>query len=85
MHNRPSQTPVDRRGDPDVLFSDIRGSTAMGERMRPADFHAFLDPFYRLASDSIVPMTASLTKWWAMRLSGYSSAESPGRATRQQQ
>jgi adenylate cyclase len=37
-----------------LLFSDIRGSTAMGERMRPADFHAFLDRFYRLASDSIV-------------------------------
>ena len=37
-----------------LLFSDVRGSTAMGEHMRPADFHAFLDRFYRLASDSIV-------------------------------
>jgi adenylate cyclase len=37
-----------------LLFSDIRGSTGMGERMRPADFHTFLDRFYRLASDSIV-------------------------------
>jgi adenylate cyclase len=37
-----------------MLFADIRGSTAMGERMRPADFHTFLDRFYRLASDSIV-------------------------------
>jgi adenylate cyclase len=37
-----------------LLFSDIRGSTAMGERMCPADFHKFLDRFYRLASDSIV-------------------------------
>ena len=37
-----------------LLFSDVRGSTALGERMRPADFHAFLDHFYRLASDSIV-------------------------------
>ena len=37
-----------------LLFSDIRGSTAMGERMRPADFHGFVDRFYRLASDSIV-------------------------------
>jgi adenylate cyclase len=37
-----------------LLFTDIRGSTAMGERMRPADFHTFLDRFYRLASDSIV-------------------------------
>jgi adenylate cyclase len=37
-----------------LLFSDVRGSTAMGERMRPAEFHAFLDAFYRLASDAIV-------------------------------
>jgi adenylate cyclase len=37
-----------------LLFSDIRGSTAIGERMRPADFHAFLDRFYRLACNSIV-------------------------------
>ena len=37
-----------------MLFSDVRGSTAMGERMRPAEFHAFLDHFYRLASDAIL-------------------------------
>jgi adenylate cyclase len=37
-----------------LLFSDIRGSTGIGERMRPADFHTFLNRFYRLASDSIV-------------------------------
>ena len=37
-----------------MLFSDVRGSTAMGERMRPSEFHTFLDYFYRLASDAIV-------------------------------
>ena len=37
-----------------LLFSDVRGSTAMGERMRPTEFHAFLDHFYRLASDAIL-------------------------------
>jgi adenylate cyclase len=37
-----------------LLFSDVRGSTAMGERMRPTDFHAFLDRFYHLASDAIL-------------------------------
>jgi adenylate cyclase len=37
-----------------LLFSDIRGSTALGERMRPTDFHAFLDRFYRMALDAIV-------------------------------
>lgn len=37
-----------------LLFSDVRGSTALGERMSPTEFHAFLDHFYRLASDAIV-------------------------------
>jgi adenylate cyclase len=37
-----------------LLFSDVRGSTAMGERMRPTEFHAFLDRFYRLASEAIL-------------------------------
>ena len=37
-----------------LLFSDIRGSTAMGEGMRPTEFHAFLDHFYRMASDAIL-------------------------------
>jgi adenylate cyclase len=36
-----------------LLFSDLRGSTAIGEQMRPADFHIFLDSFYQLASNSI--------------------------------
>jgi len=37
-----------------LLFSDVRGSTAIGEQMRPAEFHSFLDHFYRLASEAIV-------------------------------
>jgi adenylate cyclase len=37
-----------------LLFSDVRGSTAMGERMRPTEFHDFLDHFYHLASDAIL-------------------------------
>ena len=37
-----------------LLFSDVRGSTALGEQMRPTDFHAFLEHFYRLASEAIV-------------------------------
>jgi adenylate cyclase len=37
-----------------MLFSDVRGSTAMGERMRPTEFHAFLHHFYGLASDAII-------------------------------
>jgi adenylate cyclase len=37
-----------------LLFSDVRGSTAVGERLRPTEFHAFLDQFYRLASDAVL-------------------------------
>jgi adenylate cyclase len=36
-----------------LLFSDVRGSTGMGERMLPTEFYAFLHRFYRLASDVI--------------------------------
>jgi adenylate cyclase len=54
MHHRAPQTSHDRVEIPiTLLFSDLRGSTAMGERMRPADFHSFLDRFYQLASNSI--------------------------------
>jgi adenylate cyclase len=37
-----------------LFFSDVRGSTALGEQMRPTDFHAFLERFYRLASEAII-------------------------------
>lgn len=35
-----------------MLFADVRGSTTLGESMRPADFHAYLDRFYRLGSSA---------------------------------
>lgn len=37
-----------------LLFADVRGSTGIGERLAPADFHAFLSGFYRLASKAIL-------------------------------
>ena len=36
-----------------LLFADIRGSTALGERFRPAEFSALLNSFYRLAAKAI--------------------------------
>jgi adenylate cyclase len=45
-----------------LLFSDLRGSTAIGERMRPADFHTFLDSFYQLASKSIAAHNGIIDK-----------------------
>ncbi|MGP1673782.1 MAG: adenylate/guanylate cyclase domain-containing protein [Candidatus Limnocylindrales bacterium] len=37
-----------------LLFADVRGSTGIGERLRPAEFHAFLDRFYRIGADAIL-------------------------------
>jgi adenylate cyclase len=37
-----------------LLFADIRGSTTLGEAMRPSDFRAYLDGFYRLGSRAIL-------------------------------
>ena len=45
-----------------LLFADIRGSTAMGERMRPSDFRAYLDRFYRIGSDAILRVDGLVDK-----------------------
>jgi adenylate cyclase len=37
-----------------LLFADIRGSTALGESLRPSDFRAYLERFYHLGSDAIL-------------------------------
>jgi adenylate cyclase len=37
-----------------LLFADIRGSTSIGERLRPNEFRAFLEAFYRIASEVIL-------------------------------
>lgn len=37
-----------------LLFADVRGSTSVGEGMRPGEFRAYLDRFYRLGSDAIL-------------------------------
>ncbi len=37
-----------------LLFADVRGSTTIGERLSTRDFHAFLDAFYRIASDVVL-------------------------------
>jgi adenylate cyclase len=37
-----------------LLFADIRGSTSIGERLRPSDFRAFLEHFYLIGSDVVL-------------------------------
>jgi adenylate cyclase len=37
-----------------LLFADVRGSTGIAEQMRPSDYRAFLDRFYRIGSQAIL-------------------------------
>jgi adenylate cyclase len=37
-----------------VMFADIRGSTALAERMGPRDFAGLLDKFYAIASKALI-------------------------------
>jgi adenylate cyclase len=37
-----------------LLFADVRGSTGIAEHLRPSDFRAFLDRFYRIGSKVIL-------------------------------
>jgi adenylate cyclase len=37
-----------------LLFADVRGSTGLGERLSPTEFHAFLSRFYTLGSQTIL-------------------------------
>ena len=36
-----------------LLFADIRGSTALAERMSPADYHALLDRYFTVATSVV--------------------------------
>lgn len=36
-----------------MLFADIRGSTALAERMSPAEYHALLDRFFATATSAV--------------------------------
>ena len=45
-----------------VLFADIRGSTALGERTTPTEFAALLDRFYTVTTDVLVGHDAVIDK-----------------------
>ena len=46
-----------------MLFADIRGSTALAERMPPADFRALLDRFYTVATRVVFAHDGTLDKF----------------------
>jgi adenylate cyclase len=46
-----------------LLFADIRGSTSIGERLRPTEFSALLHAFYRVAADAITEQDGIVDKF----------------------
>lgn len=46
-----------------LLFADVRGSTALAERMRPSEYRALLDRFYATAFDVLVAHDAFVDKF----------------------
>ena len=46
-----------------LLFADIRGSTTIGEHLSPTDFRAFLDRFYRIASEAVLASDGLVDKF----------------------
>jgi adenylate cyclase len=46
-----------------LLFADIRGSTALGERLRPAAFSALLHEFYAIAAAAITAFDGVVDKF----------------------
>ena len=65
-----------------LLFADIRGSTGLGERLRPAEFSAPLMPSIGSPRRRSSRPTASSTSSSATRRSASSSRAFPGRSTR---
>jgi adenylate cyclase len=45
-----------------VLFADVRGSTALGERLEPSAYAALLNRFYRAATEVLVRRDAIIDK-----------------------
>jgi len=45
-----------------VLFADVRGSTALGERLAPAAFAALLNRFYNAATEALIRHDAIIDK-----------------------
>lgn len=46
-----------------LLFADIRGSTGIGERLSPKEFHAFLNRFYGIALDAVMAHAGLVDKF----------------------
>ena len=45
-----------------MFFADVRGSTAIAEKVGPVDFAALLNRFYKVAMDALIPRYAVIDK-----------------------
>ena len=45
-----------------MISADVRGSTALGEKLSHGEFAALLDRFYRVAMDLLLPQKAIVIK-----------------------
>jgi adenylate cyclase len=45
-----------------LLFADVRGSTALAERLGAAEFHRLIDRFYRVAAEILIGQDALVDK-----------------------
>ena len=45
-----------------VLFADVRGSTALGEKLSPSEYAALLNRFYRVATEVLIRYDAIIDK-----------------------
>jgi adenylate cyclase len=46
-----------------ILFADVRGSTALADRLGPAKFAATMNRFYRMATDTLMRHEATIDKF----------------------
>lgn len=46
-----------------LLFADIRGSTALAERLSPGEFHAILERFYKVATEAVFTNDGGIDKF----------------------
>lgn len=65
-----------------LLFADIRGSTGIGERMRPVEFRAYLDRFYKITSAAVLDHNGVVDKFVGDEVIGlfFAGISGPGHA-----
>jgi adenylate cyclase len=54
-----------------MIFADIRGSTALAERMDPAEFRRLINRFYQISADILVNAKAMVDKFIGDEFSAY--------------